>query len=318
MKVRIGTRASELALRQSAIVQQALARQNVDVELVKIKTLGDKKLDQPLPSIGGKGLFTHELELALRKKKIDLCVHSLKDLPTEVAAGTRIGAMLEREDPRDVLVVNEMINAESLAELPPGCRVGTSSLRRRSLLLSTRSDVEVAELRGNVPTRIKKVDAGVVHAAILAAAGIHRLEARQRIRCYLEIPHWLPAAGQGIIAVQIRDDDAEIAELLAPLHDNTSAIAAACERAFLQGMDGGCQVPIGALCVATGNQFTLHGFIGDELGATVVRAEVKVDRNSPADSGRDLASQMRFPGSVADSLVRHLRELRSVPPPQPE
>ena len=157
-------------------------------EIVKFKTTGDKKLDEPLSEIGAKGLFTRELETALAKKKVDCCVHSLKDLPTELPDGLIIGAILEREDPRDVLVVNPITEAEDLQSLPAGSRVGTSSLRRRAQLKSLRPDLEVAELRGNVPTRLKKVDTGKVHAAILAAAGLIRLNARARIKHFLEPP----------------------------------------------------------------------------------------------------------------------------------
>src|SRR5881394_895753 len=205
--VRIGTRASELALRQARLVENALLAHGIRSELVTFKTTGDKKLDQPLTEIGGKGLFTHELEVALLKKKIDCAVHSLKDLPTESPDGLEIVAQLEREDPRDVLVVNRQTGAENLDDLPAGSRVGTSSLRRRAQLLALRPDLEVVELRGNVPTRLKKVDEGRVHAAILAAAGLHRLGAHQHITCYLDAPAWLPAAGQGAIAVQVREDD---------------------------------------------------------------------------------------------------------------
>ncbi len=314
--VRIGTRASELALRQASIVATALAEHGIASELVKIKTLGDKNLDKPLASIGGKGLFTRELELALMKKKVDLCVHSLKDLPTESPEGLRIAAMLEREDPRDVLVVGELLGADSIAGLPAGTRVGTSSLRRRSLLLALRPDLEVAELRGNVPTRIRKVDDGLVHAAILAAAGIHRLGAQQRIRCYLDAPAWLPAAGQGVIAVQIRDGDSAIEEIVSSLNDEPSATAARAERAFLQAMDGGCQVPVGALATMREGQLVLHGFIGDERGERTVRGEQLVDAADPERAGRALAASIRSRGG--EELVRHIRELDNVPSPQPE
>ena len=175
--MRIATRSSELALRQARIVESALEMQGHSCEIVTFKTTGDKKLGEPLSEIGAKGLFTHELEVALTKNKVDCCVHSLKDLPTELPDGLVIGAVLEREDARDVLVVNPVTEAEDLASLPAGSRVGTSSLRRRAQLLALRPDLEVAELRGNVPTRLKKVETGKVHAAILAAAGLIRLDA---------------------------------------------------------------------------------------------------------------------------------------------
>ena len=202
--VRIATRASELALRQARMVQAALEAGGTPSELVTFKTVGDKKLDESLSAIGAKGLFTKELEDALAAGKVDCCVHSLKDLPTDMPAGLAIVAMLEREDPRDVLVVNDGIFAESLDDLPRGSRVGTSSLRRRAQLLHRRSDLEVVELRGNVPTRLRKVDEGQVHAAILAGAGLKRLEAEQRIDAWLDAPAWLPAAVQCVIAGEAR------------------------------------------------------------------------------------------------------------------
>ena len=209
--VRIATRASELALRQARMVQAALEQRGTPSELVTFKTVGDKKLDEALSAIGAKGLFTKELEDALAAGKVDCCVHSLKDLPTDMPPGLALVAMLEREDPRDVLVVNDRIFVESLDDLPRGSRVGTSSLRRRAQLLHRRSDLEVVELRGNVPTRLRKVDEGQVHAAILAGAGLKRLEAEQRIDAWLDAPEWLPAAGQGVIAVEAREDDARMA-----------------------------------------------------------------------------------------------------------
>ena len=177
----IATRASELALRQARQVHSALAARGVLSELQTYKTVGDKRLDEPLSAIGAKGLFTKELETDLLKGRVHCCVHSLKDLPTEMPRGLEIVALLKREDPRDVLIVNSVVGASTIAELPPGTRVGTSSLRRRAQLLAARRDLDVVELRGNVPTRIRKVDEGQVHAAILAAAGLHRLDVSQRI-----------------------------------------------------------------------------------------------------------------------------------------
>src|SRR5947209_6485761 len=182
----IATRSSELALRQARQVQAALAERGVSSELKTYRTTGDKRLDEPLASIGAKGLFTKELETDLAHGKVDCCVHSLKDLPTEIPPGLEIAALLAREDPRDVLIVNSMVGASNLAEIPGGSRIGTSSLRRRSQLLAARPDLEVADLRGNVPTRIRKIDQGQVHAAILAAAGLHRLGVSQQITAYLE------------------------------------------------------------------------------------------------------------------------------------
>jgi hydroxymethylbilane synthase len=315
--VRIGTRSSELALRQARLVQAALEAQGIPSELVTYKTVGDKRLDEPLSSIGAKGLFTKELEHDLVKRKIDLAVHSLKDLPTESPDGLVVAAVLEREDPRDALVFNGRILGESLADLPRGSRVGTSSLRRRAQLLSLRPDLEVAELRGNVPTRLKKIDEGRVHAAVLAAAGLHRLNARQHITAYLDAPEWLPAAGQGAIAVQVRADDARMGELAAQLNDEPTMRAVRAERAFLAALEGGCQVPIGALAMPTeSGGAVLHGMIADINGTRLVRGTITLDTNDPALSGIRLANQLR--GEGASEILEGLRRAQGLPSPQPE
>ena len=314
--VRIASRSSELALRQARIVEASLNSRGIAAEIVTFKTTGDKKLDEPLSEIGAKGLFTHELEVALAKNKVDCCVHSLKDLPTELPEGLMIGAILEREDPRDVLVVNAVTEAEDLASLPAGSRVGTSSLRRRAQLLAIRPDLEVAELRGNVPTRLQKVETGKVHAAILAAAGLIRLNASQRIRQYLNAPDWLPAAGQGAIAVEIRANDEVMRDVLAPLNHPETALAVRAERAFLAALEGGCQIPIGALASDDDGTFMLYGFVSDVRGRDQVRGSIAVDRDDPEKSGRDLASDLRTRG--ATSLLMDLRSASQTIPPQPE
>ena len=315
--VRIATRSSELALRQARIVESALQDSGLECDLVTFKTTGDKRLDEPLSEIGAKGLFTHELEVALAKKKVDCCVHSLKDLPTVLPDGLVIGAVLEREDPRDVVVINSMTGAEDLESLPAGSRVGTSSLRRRAQLQARYPHLEVAELRGNVPTRLRKVDAGKVHAAILAAAGLNRLGARQRISQYLEAPDWLPAAGQGAIAVEIRGGDDEMKEIFAKLDHAPTSIAVRAERAFLDALDGGCQVPIGALASPDASgALVLHGFVSDVRGRDVVRGSLAVSAESPEDSGRALAADLRTRG--ASSLLLDLRSAGHLIAPQPE
>lgn len=312
----IATRTSELALRQARQVQQALADRGVTSELKTYKTTGDKRLDVPLSAIGGKGLFTKELEVDLAKGKVHCCVHSLKDLPTEMPPGLELVAQLEREDPRDVLVVNGRIGASSIAELPSGSRVGTSSLRRRAQLLAARRDLDVVELRGNVPTRLKKVDDGLVHAAILAAAGLHRLGATQHISAYLDAPEWLPAAGQGAIAIQIRSDDDETRALLAPLAHAETMVDTTAERAFLAALEGGCQVPIGALAVSSASGRVLHGLIADVKGTRVLRGEIAVDVAQPALSGVRLANELRQRG--ASEILEGLRSAAKIPSPQPE
>jgi len=314
--VRIGTRASDLALRQARFVESALLARGIRSELVTFKTTGDKKLDQPLTEIGAKGLFTRELEVALTKNKIDCAVHSLKDLPTEPVEGLEIIAQLEREDPRDVLVVNRGTGAENLEDLPAGSRVGTSSLRRRALLLARRPDLEAVELRGNVPTRLKKVETGAVHAAILAAAGLIRLEVEQRITMFLELPDWLPAAGQGAIAIQVRSDDSRMRDLLVPLNHTMTSISTRAERAFLAALEGGCQVPIGALVMDAGDGPTLYGMLADLNGRHIVRGSRHLDLDRPESTGEALAAEIRSRGG--SSLLVELRQLTKLPAPQPE
>ena len=303
-------------MRQARIVQAALLARGVESELVTYKTLGDKRLDEPLASIGAKGLFTKELETDLLKGKTDLAVHSLKDLPTDSPDGLVVAAVLEREDPRDALVLNGRIQGASLAELPAGSRVGTSSLRRRAQLLALRPDLEVAELRGNVPTRLKKVDEGRVHAAILAAAGLHRLDARQRIAGYLEPPAWLPAAGQGAIAVQVREGDPTVWSMADAMNHAPTMLAVTAERAFLAALEGGCQVPIGALAIMSEHGRTLHGMIADIAGTRVVRGSIALDASDPALSGVRLANQLR--GEGATEILAGLRRAEHLPSPQPE
>lgn len=311
--VRIGTRASELALRQARLLEARIEGLRITCEIVTFKTVGDKKLNEPLSGIGAKGLFTHELEVALSKGKVDCCVHSLKDLPTESPEGLEIVAQLEREDPRDVLVANPVTQADNLESIPAGSRIGTSSLRRRALLLAHRPDLEVVELRGNVPTRLRKVESGQVHAAILAAAGLIRLNASQRITAWLEPPGWLPAAGQGTIAIQIRADDEEMRALVAPLNHEATSIATRAERSFLAALDGGCQVPIGALM---GTDMVLHGFVSDLTGKNVVRGSRSVNVADPESAGELLAADLRRRG--AGSLLTELRSVEGVIAPQPE
>jgi hydroxymethylbilane synthase len=321
--VRIGTRGSDLALRQSEMVQSLLGARGATAELITIKTTGDKKLDEPLSTIGAKGLFTRELEVALRKGKVDCCVHSLKDLPTESVEGLEIAAVLERADPRDVLVVNHVVEASSLEDLPRGSRVGTSSVRRRAQLMAARPDIEVVELRGNVPTRLRKVDEGRVHAAVLAAAGLERLRVHQRITQYLDPPFWLPAAGQGAVAVQIRSDDTRMRALVAALNHAPTMIATRAERAFLAALEGGCQVPIGALVVEIPSEdrreaprLRLYGLIATLDGTEIVRGERDVDPADPELAGVRLANDLR--PRRATEILATLRSVDKLPAPQPQ
>ena len=314
--IRIATRSSDLALYQANLVRSLLEARGQAAELVTFKTVGDKKLDEPLSAIGAKGLFTKELEHALGRGKVDCCVHSLKDLPTESPEGLMVGAVLPREDPRDVLVIADMVEAESLDALPRGSRVGTSSLRRRAQLAARRTDLDIVELRGNVPTRVKKVDTGAVHAAILAAAGLHRLGVSQRITATLDAPDWLPAPGQGAIAIQIRAADARMRDLTAALNDARTMTDIRAERAFLGALEGGCQVPIGALVMPAGAGFVLHGLIATLDGTRVVRGEIALDEDDPELCGVRLANQLRSQG--ATEILEGLRRAEHLPSPQPE
>ena len=314
--IRIGTRTSELALRQARLVADALLGRGIRSELVTFKTVGDKKLDQPLSEIGAKGLFTHEIEVALSKGKIDCAVHSLKDLPTDLPDGLEIAAQLEREDPRDVLVVNRAVGADRLEDIPAGSRVGTSSLRRRAQLLARRPDLEVVELRGNVPTRLKKVETGQVHAAILAAAGLIRLDAQQRITSFLDPPDWLPAAGQGAIAVQVRSDDARMVAMMAALDHAETSRSTRAERAFMAALEGGCQVPIGAVVSSHDGSPTLYGMLSDLSGGHAVRGSRLLDLDRPEFTGESLAAEIRSRGG--SSLLVELRQSSHLPAPQPE
>ena len=308
---RIATRGSQLALVQAHQVRDALAARGVTAEVVTYTTLGDRRLDVPLASIGAKGLFTAELEADLLAGRVDCCVHSLKDLPTESPAGLTIVALLEREDPRDALVAGPGVAARDIASLPKGARVGTSSLRRRAQLLAVRPDLDVRELRGNVPTRVRKVDAGEVDAAILAAAGLRRLGMGERAVALLDAPGWLGAAGQGAIAVQVRRDDAEMAALLGALHHAETGRTVAAERALLGALEGGCQVPIGA-AVRDG---VLYAMVAQADGRRVVRGARALGEDGAAD-GRALAAELRREG--ADEILGALRSGGPVPMPQPE
>lgn len=301
-RLRVGTRSSRLALWQTDAVVSGLAAAwpGLSVERVPISTLGDRVTDTPLSRIGDKGLFTRELEEALRTGVIDLAVHSLKDLPTEPAAGLAIGAVLEREDPRDVLVST---GRRRLVDLPRGARVGTSSLRRRAQLASWRGDLEIVDIRGNVPTRVDKVLRGEVDAAILALAGLRRLGLEAHVGEILDVERMVPAPGQGAMAVQIRDGDAELARLIEPLDHRPTRLATIAERTLLGYLEGGCQVPVGA-CTSLGDAgaIRLVGCVASLDGTAKVRREaVQVVRSEEdaAALGEALARDLVDEGARA-------------------
>jgi len=273
--LRIASRGSELALWQSRAVQAALraADPALSVEIDVIKTTGDVIQDVPLAKIGDKGLFTKELDTALLAGAADLAVHSLKDVPTRLPDGLVLAAVTERADPRDVLLLPPGASGD-LHSLPPGARVGTSSLRRRAQLQALRPDLSVLDLRGNLNTRLAKLDRGDYDAIVLAAAGVLRLGWSDRIAAYLDAPAWLPAVGQGALAIVARGDRTDVVERLRLLHDPRAAACTRAERALLRALEGGCQVPIGALGrVVEGDRLVLQGLVAELDGGRILRVE---------------------------------------------
>lgn len=254
--IRIGTRGSRLALVQAEVVRNLLRREGHDGEIVIVRTSGDRIRDRPLADAGGKGLFTKELEEALFAGEADIAVHSMKDVPTHLPGGLALGAFLPREDPRDVLVCNE---SYTLASLPHSAIVGTSSVRRRAQLLRARKDIEVITLRGNVDTRLSRVEGGAITAAILALAGLKRIGLHDRAATIFEPDEWLPSPAQGAIGIELRSDDDEMREIVAKLNHQPTAIELACERAFLAELDGSCRTPIAALATLEGQILTFRG-----------------------------------------------------------
>lgn len=303
--LRIGTRSSELALRQANQVAALLAARGVATELVTYTTIGDRILDRPLAAIGEKGLFTAELEADLLTGRTDCAVHSLKDLPTADPEGLTVVALLEREDPRDALVVRAGINAASLADLPKGARVGTSSLRRRAQLRVMRPDLDIQELRGNVGTRLRKLDDGEVDAALLAAAGLRRLGLGDRIVALLDAPDWIGAPGQGAIAIQARTNDPVMTPILSALDHAPTRLAITAERALLATLEGGCSVPIGAATIPDSEfGLMLHGVVAAVDGSSAARGGRPVNLADPAATGRQLAHELLAAGGadILDAL----------------
>jgi hydroxymethylbilane synthase len=268
--LRVGTRASRLALWQTDHVAGELRRHSpeIRIERVEITTLGDRVTGVALSKIGDKGIFTRELEDGLRTGTIDLAVHSLKDMPTELPADLEISAVLERDDPRDALVGAPGV---TLARLPAGARVGTSSLRRRAQLAAVRSDLAIVDVRGNVPTRLEKVRQGEMDAVVLALAGLKRLGLESDISEVLDPEDLVPAPGQGALAVQIRRGDDRLAQLLVSLDHAPTRLATTTERALLGYLEGGCQVPVGALGQFDGSTLTLRAVVASPDGRAVVK-----------------------------------------------
>ena len=303
--LRIATRKSPLAVWQAEHVAAALraAHPGLQVELVGMTTKGDKILDTPLAKIGGKGLFVKELEQGMLDGRADIAVHSMKDVPVELPEGLHLPVIMEREDPRDAFVSNRW---SSLEELPAGARVGTASLRRQCQLMEVRPDLEYLPLRGNVNTRLKKLDAGEYDAIILAAAGLLRLGLAGRIRALLDPAQSLPAIGQGAIGIECRVDDERVNQLIAPLHHQPTALRVAAERAMNERLEGGCQVPIAGHAVLEDDELWLRGLVGSLDGRTILRAEIRGPARDATGLGVIVADRLLAEG--ADEILAALRE----------
>lgn len=298
--LRIATRQSRLALWQAEHVAARLREAHPDLEvvLVPMTTTGDRVLDRPLAQVGGKGLFIKELEVAIGENRADIAVHSMKDVPTELPPGMTIAAFLPRADPRDAFVSPRYASFQAL---PQGARVGTSSLRRQSQLKSARPDLEILPLRGNVDTRLRKLDEGQYDAIILAAAGLTRLGLEQRIVHLLDFDDSLPAVGQAIVGIECRSDATDVIALLRALDDPTSHCCCEAERAFARRLQGSCQSPIAGYAELHGDELTLRGVVGSEDGRTLYRDTTKGAACDPQTLGIQLADRLLAAG--ADVLL---------------
>ncbi|HRD65568.1 MAG TPA: hydroxymethylbilane synthase [Candidatus Competibacter sp.] len=303
--LRIATRKSALAIWQAEHVAERLRRAHpgLQIELIGMVTRGDKILDSPLSKVGGKGLFVKELEQGLLEGRADLAVHSMKDVPVDFPDGLGLTAILAREDPRDAFVSNHYLQPDAL---PSGATVGTSSLRRQCQLAARYPDWEIRSLRGNVNSRLAKLDAGDYDAIILAAAGLKRLGLANRIASVLEPERSLPAIGQGAIGVECRLDDARTRELVAALDDPPTRIRVAAERAFNARLQGGCQVPIAGYAVLKGEELWLRGLVGEPDGSRIVTGEIRGPANAAAALGTTLAEDLL--GRGAGAILRRLLE----------
>jgi hydroxymethylbilane synthase len=307
----LGTRGSALALTQSAMVREALEKAGHTVQVEVIQTTGDRDQATALSRIGGKGLFTRELDLALLEGRIDFAVHSLKDLPTDAEPGLALASVPEREDPRDVLIgPASRAGRTTLRGLPRGARVGTSSLRRRALARAFRPDWEVDNIRGNLDTRIAKVDRGEWDAIIVAAAGVRRLGLSARVGEALERTAWLPAPGQGALGLLTRADDPHTRAALERLDHPPSRVAVQAERATLAALGGGCQTPIGALGLPWEGGLRLWGLVASTDGTRVVRGDLTGSLDDPEALGRELAALLE--GRGATELLQEATQ--AVPP----
>lgn len=301
--LKIATRRSPLALWQANYIKDRLTQlyPHLQVELIPMVTKGDVILDTPLAKIGGKGLFVKELENALLTGEADIAVHSMKDVPMTFPAGLGLSVICKREDPRDAFVSNTY---RTLAELPAGAVVGTSSLRRQCQLKALRPDLKIQSLRGNVGTRLSKLDNGDYDAIILAAAGLIRLEMADRIASFIDTEISLPAAGQGAVGIECRLDDVEVQQLLAPLADPETTACVLAERAMNHHLQGGCQVPIGGYAVVRGDQLYLKALVGKVDGSQIIRAEAQSAVQNSHQLGVQVAERLLQQG--ADDILRTL------------
>ena len=304
-KLVLGSRGSELALWQTNHVKSALEKHfpEVNIEVKIIKTTGDKLLDVALAKIGDKGLFTKQIENALLSNEIDLAVHSLKDLQTVQPKGLCIGAVSKREKPNDVLISK---NYSPIDDLPKNAKVATGSLRRKSQLLHYRKDLQIFEIRGNVPTRLEKFAESDLDAMILAYAGVHRLKLDEHIAEIIPFEIMLPAVGQGAMAIEIREDDAELSEMLKILDDKETRLCITAERAFLRTLEGGCQVPIGANAVIENEIIRLEGMVGSLNGSVNLRQSISGEKSEAANLGFRLAQNLIEKG--ANKILERTRE----------
>lgn len=301
--IRIATRKSPLALWQAEHVKSLLlaSHPQLTVELVTMVTQGDKILDTPLAKIGGKGLFVKELEQGMLNGDADIAVHSMKDVPVELPPGLGLHAILKREDPRDAFVSNQY---KSIDELPQGSVVGTSSLRRQCQLQQARPDLVIKSLRGNVGTRLSKLDNGDYAAIILAGAGLIRLELNERIAAFIEPHQMLPAIGQGAIGIESRIGDDDVNAALMCLHDNETSIRVTAERAMNHRLQGGCQVPIGGHATVSGDQLVMRGLVGEPDGSRILVAEVTGSVSDAENLGIALADDLL--GQGAGKILENL------------
>jgi len=292
----IASRESRLALWQAEHVRAALARLHpaARVEILGMTTQGDRVLEVSLAKIGGKGLFVKELEVALAEGRADIAVHSAKDVPMDLAEGFRLAAILPREDARDAFVSNDFARLE---DLPAGAVVGTSSLRREAQLRGRFPALEIRPLRGNLDTRLAKLDRGEYQAVVLAVAGLERLGLRARIRATLDPSVSLPAAGQGALAIECRADRQDLARMLAPLDDRETAACVRAERAVSRALAGSCQVPLAAHAVAEGERIWLRGLVATPDGKRIARAEARGPSGAPEKLGEQLAAELRTQGA---------------------